>query len=157
MFPLGVVAAPSTFDLTMSIEVLLIPIGIAALAAVAEARSTDLCEKCRATRITSRDVLLEVLEQVDATISSSTETRITGSSQWGPLTLQKVGDFWLGRVDNASDETTQQMITVVDQTVGRVMQARTARDVIARANALGFRLIEQSQEDGSLNYVFEEA
>lgn len=141
----------------MSLEVLLIPIGIAAIAAIAESRSTDLCEKCRATRIVDVDILHEVLTELDARVLTTTDSRLSASSEWGPLTFQKVGDVWLGRVDNASEEQTIEMIAAVDVTVGQLMRARTARQVVERAEALGYRLIEQTEVDGSLNYVFEEA
>ena len=140
----------------MSLEVLLIPIGIAAVAAIKEARSTDLCEKCRATRITAHDVLLEALTALGVSLTSTSDTRVTASSRWGALTFQKVGDIFLGRVDGADADTTDAMLNELDRTVGKVMQQRTAQQVIERAEALGFRLIQHQEDDGSLNYVFEE-
>jgi hypothetical protein len=145
----------------MSIEVLLIPAGIAAYSAihslVREARSEDLCEKCRATRVTEVDVAHDALLAMGATITHTGNDRLQATSQWGTLTFQKVGNVILGRVDGADEATTLGMLAEFDEAVGRVMQARTAQIVVERARALGFRLIEQREEDGSLNYVFEEA
>lgn len=140
----------------MSLEVLLIPIGITAIAAIKEARSTDLCEKCKATRIVEADVLLDSLSHIGAVVTGDFGDRVLAASPWGDLTFQKVGGVYLGRVDGASEETTSDMISALDSGVGLVMQNRTARQVVERAEALGFRLVEQWDESGSLNYVFEE-
>lgn len=140
----------------MSIEVLLIPLGMAAVAAIKEASRTDLCVKCKATRVTSTDVLHEVLVTMGVTINTSEVALVTGTSSWGALTFRQVGDVWLGRVDNASEQETDAMITALDVTLGRVMQAKTAQQVVARAESLGFRLVSTNQENGTLNYVFEE-
>lgn len=51
----------------MSLEVLLIPLGIAAIAAIREAKSTDLCEKCKTTRITDQQLLEDALVAMGAT------------------------------------------------------------------------------------------
>ncbi|MGF3052888.1 hypothetical protein ACQUSY_02820 [Microbacterium sp. YY-03] len=141
----------------MSIEVLLIPLGMAAVAAIKEANRTDLCTKCMATRVTSVDVLREVLAAMDVTVESSDSALITGTSAWGALTFRQVGNVWLGRVDNASAQETGAMISALDITLGRVMQTKTAQQVVARAESLGFRLVSTTQENGTLNYVFEEA
>lgn len=145
----------------MSIEVLLIPAGIAAYSAihalVREARSEDLCEKCRATRVTEMDVAHDALIAMHATLTHTSEDRLQAASRWGNVTFQKVGNAILGRVDGADEATTLAMLAEFDTAVGRVMQERTAQIVVERARALGFRLIEQREEDGSLNYVFEEA
>ena len=144
----------------MSIEVLLIPAGIAAYSAihslVREARSEDLCEKCRTTRVTQIDVAHDALLDMGARITHYGTDRLQVASRWGELTFQKVGDVILGRVDGAHETTTLAMLSEFDRSVGRVMQARTARIVVDRARELGFRLIEQREDDGSLNYVFEE-
>lgn len=144
----------------MSIEVLLIPAGIAAYSAihalVREARSTDLCEKCRATRVTEIDVAHEALLALGSTITHAEDGRIHANTRWGGVTFQKVGNVVLGRVDSADEPTTLAMLGEFDAAVGRVMQARTAQIVIERAQALGFRLIEQRDDGGTLNYVFEE-
>jgi hypothetical protein len=157
----GVAGRSSSKELAMSVEVLLIPLGIAAYGAVAtwakESRSVDLCEKCKATRIMQMPLLVEVLTSMDVAITSQGEDRLTGQSKWGPVTFQKVGDLFLGRVDGKDDATTQSMLADLDVQLGRIAQARTAAYAVERAKELGFRLIEQREEDGTLNYVFEEA
>ena len=140
----------------MSIEVLLIPLGVAAVAAIKEARRSDLCEKCKATRISNAELLHEVLEAMGITVHTSTGSHVNASSQWGELTFQQVGEVWLGRVDNASAETTDSMLNALDARLGQVLQERTARQVVSRAESLGFKLIQQSEANGTLNYVFEE-
>ena len=144
----------------MSVEVLLIPLGIAAYGAIAtwakESRSVDLCEKCKATRIMQLPILVEALVAMGVVITSQTEDRLTGTSEWGAITFQKVGDLFLGRVDGQNEEATQSMLSTLDAQVGYIAQQRTAAIVMERAKALGFRLIEQRDEDGALNYVFEE-
>lgn len=126
----------------MSIEVLLIPAGIAAYSAihslVREARSEDLCEKCRATRVTDIEVARAALATMGAVITLTDTGRLQATSSWGELTFQKVGDVVLGRVDNADEPTTLAMLSEFDAAVGRVMQARTAQIVVERARALGF-------------------
>lgn len=145
----------------MSIEVLLIPAGIAAYSAmhslVREARSEDLCEKCRATRVTDIEVARAALATMGAVITLTDTDRLQATSSWGELTFQKVGDVVLGRVDNADEPTTLAMLSEFDAAVGRVVQARTAQIVVERARALGFTLIEKHEDDGTLNFVFEEA
>lgn len=144
----------------MSVEVLLIPLGIAAYGAVAswakEARSVDLCEKCKATRVMEMPILVEALTAMGVTITSQSDDRLTATSIWGALTFQKVGDLFLGRVDGKDEAATQSMLATLDAQVGRIAQFRTAALVEERAKELGFRLIEQRDEDGTLNYVFEE-
>jgi len=144
----------------MSVEVLLIPLGIAAYGAIAalakEARSTDLCERCKATRIMQMPLLVEALTAMGIVVTSQTEDRLTGASHWGSVTFQKVGDLFLGRVDGNNDDATQSMLAALDVQVGKIAQLRTAALVMERATALGFRLIEQRDDDGALNYVFEE-
>ncbi|MGM7666085.1 hypothetical protein [Microbacterium sp. A93] len=144
----------------MSVEVLLIPLGIAAYGAIAtwakEARSIDLCEKCKTTRIMQMPLLVEAVTAMGVVVTSQTEDRLTGASAWGPLTFQKVGDLFLGRVDGNNEDATQSMLAALDVQIGRIAQLRTAELVVQRAKELGFRLIEQRDEDGALNYVFEE-
>jgi hypothetical protein len=140
----------------MSLEVLLIPLGIAAYTLLKEARSSDLCERCRATRVIDPELLREALLRMGASVVEDAGQRIRATSTWGDLTFQKVGDIFLGRVDGDNEAATEAMITELDQHVGRVVQMRTAALVTERAHELGFRLIEQHDEDGALNYVFEQ-
>lgn len=141
----------------MSVEVLLIPIGITAVVALKEAYASDQNEGWKATRVVDADVLLDALPLIGATIMRSGAERIEANSSWGALTFKKVGATYLGRVDRAPEDVTDAMLAELDSRVGQVMQRRTAQLVVERAKALGFRLIEQRDEDGSLNYLFEEA
>jgi len=144
----------------MSIEVLLIPLGIAAAGAVGsmirEGLSKDLCEKCKTTRIVDPELLIEALARMGATILNHTGTRVLADGPWGAMTFQKIGDTFLGRVDADYEGATAEMLTSLDQYAGLAVQSRTAALALARAEELGFRLIEQREEDGTLNYVFEE-
>src|SRR4051794_36769890 len=73
----------------MSVEVLLIPLGIAAYGALAtwakESRSVDLCEKCKATRVMQTPILVEALTAMSVVITSQTEDRVTGTSKSGAV------------------------------------------------------------------------
>lgn len=144
----------------MSIEVVLIPLGIAAYGAIStlvkESRSVDLCESCKATRIVDPVLLREALGRMGAVVTEGTDDRILATGAWGALTFQKVGDVFLGRVDGNDELVTQTMLEELDRQVGRVVQGRTAALVRERAKELGFRLIEQHDQNGVLNYVFEE-
>lgn len=140
----------------MSIEVLLIPIGITAVAALKESLAAGQYEKWATTRIAEVDILLEALPLMGATVIGSSAERVTADSAWGVLTFQKMGAAFLARTGNGSDESDKEMLAELDAVVGRIMQARTAQIVVERARALGFNLIEQRNEDGSLNYLFEE-
>ena len=101
-------------------------------------------------------LLIEALTAMGATVTSRTEDRLTGISEWGAVTFQKVGDLFLGRVDGMDENVTRSMLSALDVQIGRIAQLRTAEIVMERAKALGFQLIEHRDEDGVLNYVFEE-
>ncbi|WP_298866001.1 hypothetical protein [uncultured Microbacterium sp.] len=143
----------------MSIEVLLIPLGIAAYGAVAtwakESRSIDLCEKCKATRVMQMPLLIEALAAIGITVTTQSADRLTGTGKWGAVTFQKVGDLFLGRADG-DENATKSMLGELDAEVGHIAQVKTASLVVERAQQLGFRMVEQYEDDGSLNYVFEE-
>lgn len=141
----------------MSLEVLLIPIGIAAIAAIREARSTDLCEKCKTTRITDQALLQEALLAMGATDLSVAEGRITGNSPYGRITFQRVGEVFLGRVDNAQDSTTTDMLAALDISVGIVLQQRTVSSLQQRAKDMGMVLVSQTAGNGEVQLVFEQA
>jgi hypothetical protein len=140
----------------MSLEVLLIPIGIAAIAALKEARSTDLCEKCKATRLEDRSLLLEALQALGATQILEQDGRVTATSRFGRLTFAQVGGIYLGRVDGA-EELTQGMLAELDKAVGAILQFRTVNSVREEAARMGLTLITQTAQDGTIQLVFEEA
>jgi len=101
--------------------------------------------------------LQEAIEVVGARITQASEDRVLASSRWGSLTFQRIGDIFLGRVDGAAEEVTYEMLSELDAAAGRLVQVRTAQLAVSRAQSLGFRLIEQREENGSLNFVFEES
>lgn len=139
----------------MSLEILLLPLGIAAVAAIRQARSTDLCEKCKTTRITDQGLLVEALRAMGATKIRESEGRLTASTSYGPVTFQRVGTLFLGRVDK-SEEKTQSMLADLDVNVGRITQFHTVESVRRQAQAMGMVLIEERSEDGTVQLVFEQ-
>lgn len=141
----------------MSLEVLLIPIGIAAIAAIREARSTDLCEKCKTTRITDQQLLQDALIEMGAKQLSVAEGRITGDSPYGRITFQRVGEVFLGRVDQAADDVTANMLSALDMSVGALLQQRTVASLHARAAEMGMILVSQTASNGEVQLVFEQA
>lgn len=141
----------------MSVEILLIPIGIAAFAAWREARSTDLCERCRTTRITDQELLLEALQAMGATSMTSVSGRVVGQVPAGSFTCQKVGDVFLARIDGAPDSVTIDFVGEVEQSVGRVLHERNVKRVRERAEEMGMSLLTLTQHDGTTRLVFEAA
>ncbi|WP_018773933.1 hypothetical protein [Arthrobacter sp. 131MFCol6.1] len=141
----------------MSLEVLLIPIGIAAIAAIREARSTDLCEKCKSTRIKDQDLLRDALIAMGATRLSLGQGRITGDSPYGRITFQLVGGVFLGRVDGSDQDATTSMLAALDMSVGVLLQQRTVESLHARAAEMGLTLISQTSDNGDVQLVFEQA
>jgi hypothetical protein len=139
----------------MSLEVLLIPIGIAAIAAIREARSTDLCEKCKTTRIKDQQLLYDALVATGATHLSVGAGRITGDSPYGRITFQLMGDVFLGRVDG-SDEASTAMLAALDTSVGTLLQQRTVDSLRTRAAEMGLTLIRQTNSNGDVQLVFEQ-
>ncbi|MDP9883103.1 hypothetical protein J2W21_000593 [Sinomonas atrocyanea] len=139
----------------MSLEVLLIPLGIAAIAAIKEARSSDLCEKCKATRIEDQSLLVEALQALGATDIQQTNGRLTAKSRFGQLTFARVGKAFLGRVDGA-ESATPSMLAELDSAVGSILQFRTVESVREQAASMGLTLITQTAQDGTVQLVFEE-
>lgn len=140
----------------MSLEVLLIPVGIAAIAAIREAASTDLCEKCKTTRIKDQHLLQDALLAMGATSLSVTEGRITGDSSYGRITFQRIGEVFLGRVDRADDQLTDKMLAALDKSVGALLQQRTITSLYARAAEMGMTLVSQTAANGEVQLVFEQ-
>lgn len=141
----------------MSLEVLLIPLGIAAIAAIREASSTDLCEKCKTTRITDQQLLHDALMGMGATNLSESDGRITGVSPYGRITFQRVGEVFLGRVDGDNGEDTDNMLAALDMSVGALLQERTIASLHARAAEMGMTLVSQTTANGEVQLVFEQA
>lgn len=141
----------------MSLEVLLIPIAIAGIAAIKEARSTDLCEKCKTTRIADQSALIKALERLGATEITEEEGRVTCSSSFGALTFQRVNNVFLGRIDGAVEEQNLEMLSELDKEFGAVIQLETAENAKAYAKENGLKVVSENWVDGNLQLLFEEA
>lgn len=142
----------------MSIELILIPLGIAAYAALKEQRRTDLCEGCKQTRVTEPGLLIRTLNQLGATDVVGEGDLIRARSAHGMVRFQLVEGIFLGRVDDGSEEETQLLIDNVNTAVGRILQAEKVEEMRTRAAQLGLRLVgEEVVDDGTVQLVFEEA
>ncbi|MFR9751466.1 hypothetical protein ACL02S_10560 [Nocardia sp. 004] len=139
----------------MSVELLLIPLGIAAAAAWRESRNTDLCQKCKTTRITDHTLLIEALHVLGARDIVHTEDTVTAVTQLGAATFQRVGEVFLGRIDD-DEQATDTMLADLEHAVGRVLQARNVAVVRQHARELGLRLVTEHATDGTVQLVFEE-
>jgi hypothetical protein len=141
----------------MSLEVLLIPIGLAALAALKESRSTDLCEKCKATRITDQALLVQALTGMGVSNLVEADGRLTANSRFGSVTFQRIGATFLGRVDHADEAVTAEMLSELDRSVGEIAQIRSMNQIRERASELGLTLLAERNENGTMQLVFEQA
>jgi hypothetical protein len=141
----------------MSLEVLLIPLGIAAYAAWRESSSTDLCEKCKSTRITDQRLLVNAVESLGASSIVVGDGRVTGRIAANTFTFQQVGDIYLGRIDGADEAVTLDFLTHLEARVGHIVQAENVEVIRRRAQEMGMVLLEQRNADGSVQLVFEEA
>jgi hypothetical protein len=139
----------------MSLELLLIPLGMAAYTAWKEGSSTALCEKCRTTRITDRELLLAALARMGVTGVQGDENRLSAMSRYGALTFQRIGEVFLGRVDSAAEEATLAMLTELEETAGLVVQERSVTQLRQRALEMGLTLVTEKAEDGTVHLVFE--
>ncbi|PPJ36366.1 hypothetical protein C5E45_20145 [Nocardia nova] len=139
----------------MSVEVLLIPLGIAAAAAWRESRSTNLCAKCKSTRLTDQTLLVEALQVMGAQNIIQSDDNVRAHTAFGSVMFQRVGDVFLGRVDQ-NDNATDTMLSQLEHAVGRVLQVRNVAVVRQRAQELGLRLVTEQAEDGTVKLVFEE-
>lgn len=140
----------------MSIEVLLIPLGIAAIAAIKEARSSDLCERCKDTRITDQELLVQGLAMIGVVDIVQADGRVTGSATYGPITFQRVGQVFLGRVDTGSDLETAALLVGLERAIGGIVQQRSVSEIRQRASELGMTLIEERSEGGTVQFIFEQ-
>jgi hypothetical protein len=143
----------------VSLEVLLIPIGIAAFAAWrgSQDQSADKNEQLLATRITDEDLLMEALHAVGATKVKAADGRVTGHTTVGDVSFERLGDNFHGRVKNGTAESTTQLLGEIEVAVGGIVQARSAERIRQRATELGLVLITEQSDDGTLQFVFEEA
>ena len=141
----------------MSLEVLLIPFGIAAIAAIREARSTSDCERCRATNVSDQGLLVASLHAMGASEIVQAEGRVNCRTAFGPLTFVRVGDVFMGRVDGGADHQTTSMVAALGATAGGIAQQRMVETVQERASQMGMTLVSQTGRDGSVTLVYEVA
>jgi hypothetical protein len=141
----------------VSLEVLLIPLGIAAYAAWRESSSTDLCEKCKSTRITDQALLVESVMSLGAVEVIEADGRVTGRIAANTFTFQRIGEIYVGRIDGAAEDVTLDFLAHLEARVGKIVQAQNVETIRARANEMGMTLVSQTAEDGSVQLVFEEA
>jgi hypothetical protein len=143
----------------VSLEVLLIPIGIAAFAAWrgSQDQSAEPNQQLLATRITDEDLLVQALQAVGATKVKAVDGRITGHTEVGDVSFERLGDNFHGRVKNGTAESTTRLLGEIEVAVGGILQARSAERIRERATELGLVLITEQADDGTLQFVFEEA
>ena len=142
----------------MSLEVVLIPIGIAAFTALREHRRTDLCEGCKTTRVKDPNLVRQALAEMNATNIEGDDQLIFADSSHGKLRFQMVDGIFLGRVNDATGDATSEMLSAFDRTVGAIAQRKSVEDLRARAAQLGLRVVgEEVADDGTIQLVFEEA
>lgn len=140
----------------MSLEILLLPLGIAAVAAIKQARSSDVCAKCKTTRITDQSLLVTALREMRASNIQEIRGRVTATTSHGPVTFQQIDTIFLGRVDKA-ERKTPEMLAELDGHVGRITQMVTIANVRRQAEEMGMVLIEERSEDGTVQLVFEQS
>ncbi len=139
----------------MSLELVLIPLGMAAYTAWKEGSSTALCEKCRTTRITDRELLLAALTRMGVTSAQGDDNRLFAMSRYGALTFQRIGEVFLGRVDGGAEEATLAMLTELEESAGLVVQERSVTQLRQRAQEMGLTLVTEKAQDGTVQLVFE--
>lgn len=139
----------------MSLELLLIPVGMAAYTAWKEGSSTALCEKCKTTRITDRALLVAALARMGVTGVQGDQNRLSAMSRYGTLTFQRIGEVFLGRVDGGAEEATLAMLTELEESAGLVVQEHSVTQLRQRAQELGLTLVTEKAEDGAVQLVFE--
>lgn len=142
----------------MSIEVLLIPLGIAAISAIKEWREANEWEGFQATRVTDADLLVRALDAIGATdVVRDGDFVLCESEEFGRLRFHLGETAIVGRVEGAAPEATESMLAAVDAAAGRVSQQQSIIELKARAPQLGLRLVEERvDEDGAIQLLFEE-
>lgn len=84
------------------------------------------------------------------------EGRVTGNSPYGRITFQRIGETFLGRVDH-DEQQTGNLLAALDLSVGALLQQRTIESLHARAAEMGMVLVSQTNANGEVRFVFEEA
>lgn len=139
----------------MSLEVLLIPLGIAAIAAIREVNNSSQYESYKPTRITDQDLLQDSLRSMGATDIRANDGQVTADSAYGRITFQRLDEVFFGRVNNDENQTNN-LLAALDMSVGALLQQRTIDALHARASEMGMVLVSQTASNGDIQLVFEE-
>jgi hypothetical protein len=141
----------------MSIELLIIPIGIAAWRAYKEYRRTDVCDGCIESRVNSAELLCRALESLGVTDFKFEESVVTAKRGTADIRFLHVEDAFVGRIDGATEEENRTFVEEVDRAAGRLIQNDKVEAMRTRAAQLGLRLVgEETAEDGTVQMLFEE-
>lgn len=142
----------------MSIELLLIPVGLTIYAAIKEHRRTDLCAECRATTVTDLDLLTRALAQIGVTeIEVHDGSWVTGRFGADTVRFQLIDGTIVGRVDGKVGQETDALLQRVNAAAGLVSQNDSVEAMRVRATELGLQLVsEERAEDGTVQLLFEE-
>jgi hypothetical protein len=165
----------------VSIELVLIPVGIAVYAAIKErsiARSevsskpeetpldtagkerqhNDPSEGCLQSRITDAGLLGRALEQAGAQDFEWRGPVLVAQLGGRPIRFLQGSGVFVGRFDDGSEEESRALIASVDALAGRLVQADKIDEMRTRAAQLGLVLVgEELADDGTVQLVFEEA
>lgn len=165
----------------MSIELILIPVGIAVYAAIkertvanSEASSEQRDEPVRAasekleqgdpgdggqpSRITDADLLGRALEHAGANNLKWEGPVLTAQLSGRSVRFKHVAGEFIGRIDSGTADESRALVASVDAVAGQIVQAEKVEEMRTRAAQLGLVLVgEELAEDGTVQLVFEEA
>lgn len=144
----------------MSLEVLLIPLAIAAWSASREVidrkrETSDVFRLTHPTRIKSLPLLMEVLQSRPGSLESDGDT-VTQANDLGEFLWNRQPDgTWAVSISSDGDvEPLMEYVSDVYPRYGKLVQAEVARRIEARAEALGLRIDSRATaDDDSINYV----
>ena len=139
----------------MSLEILLLPAGMAAVAAIRQAMDSSLCEGCKATNIAEKEILLKALSRMGALITQESADRVEGSLGGSNFVFQKMGDAFLGKTLSDSELTTEDLLSRVQDEAGFVFQEMTIQKVREQADLMGLTLVTEATDNGDVRMVFE--
>ncbi|MDR2256289.1 MAG: hypothetical protein LBE25_09870 [Arthrobacter sp.] len=143
----------------MSIGALLIPLGMALASAVTSAL-TKIEEQGRTEltpiRVVDEQLVAAALQRLGATNIAVAPDAVSATTATGVIRFERVGQVMAGVLVGAPPEVSARAVADVEASAGLLAQARTAELAKAQAAELGFTLIEERNEQGTINYVFEE-
>lgn len=143
----------------MSISVLLVPLGMAIAAAVSAAGQRleeEGLEELTPIRVVDPQLVAASLARLGAQQISVEGDVVTAETAHGQVSFQRVGEVMAGVVHGLENEQSREFCAAVEDAAGHLAQARAASLAKEQAESLGFRLIEESTDEGTINYVFEE-